>query len=85
MLSFLENVVFDGVCYAERPLALYVAHRLALSEGYAVHHVARLAVYKLELDVLLIAAHHLACAVVVDVAGAEQRLVVVGPVRSELL
>src|SRR3712207_746094 len=72
----LEYVVFDGVGNVERALRLDVSCRCTLPEGDAVDDVARPRVDEFELDVLLLAPHHLACAVVVHACGAEQRLLV---------
>ena len=56
-----------------------------MSEGDAVEHVARLRVDEFQLDMLLLTAYHLRCAVVVDITGAEDGLGIIGSVRSEFL
>ena len=56
-----------------------------MSEGDAVHHIVRLVVDQLQLDVLLVATYHLAGAIVVYVVCTEHRFVVVRTKRVEAL
>ena len=75
-LIFLEDILLDGICYVETALALDVSGRRTLSKGNSIDHIARLGVYQFQLDVFLLASHHLACAIVVHSMGAEYWLLV---------
>ena len=79
------GVFLDVIDDVEGTLRLDVAGLRALSEGDAVHDVAALRVHELQLDVLLVAPHDLAGAVVIDLPCAEEGLRVVGSVGGEAL
>ena len=80
----LVGILLYGIYDVEAALALYEKCGATLSEGNAVHHVARLAVNKFQLDVLLHPSHHLARSVVIDIVSAEERFRVTGTMRSKL-
>ena len=84
-LIALEDVVLNGVYDVEAAFRLYISCRRALPEGYAVDDGARLRVYKFQFNVLLLASYHLACAIVVNGFGAEQRLGIARTERREAL
>ena len=78
-------VLFDVINDVEGTLRLDVSRLRTLPEGYAVHHRAALGIDKLQLDVLLVASHNLACAEVIDLLRAEKRLLIVGAVWRKAL
>ena len=79
------GVFFNGIANVERTLGLDVADVGALPEGNAVHDVVRFVIHQFQFDVLLVASHHFAGSVVVDIMGAEHRFGIVGAKRVELL
>ena len=81
----LVGILHDSIYDVEAALAFDESGRCALYEGDAIDHIARHAVNKFELDVLLILSHNLACAVVIDIVCAEQRSGIARPVRGKFL
>ena len=81
----LVDVFFDGVDDVEAALRFDIACCCALAKRDAVHHMAGLGVDQFELDMLLMATHHLGGAIVVDIARKEQGLLVGRTVGSQLL
>ena len=56
-----------------------------MSESYSVDYVTRHTVNQFKLDMLLIPAHHLACAVIIHIVCAEKRAWIARAVRCKLL
>ena len=84
-LAMLVCIVLKCVADVERLLRLDVLRLTALAECNTVEYGIGLVIDKLELDVLLTAAYDLACSVITYVVCTEDRLGVIGTVRSESL
>ena len=79
-----KHVVFNGIGNVKAAFRLDIACRGTLPKGNAVYHIARFRVDKFELDVFLLAPHHLTGAIIVNIVGAKARFKVARTEGREL-
>lgn len=73
-LAMLASVLLHTIHNVKRLFRLDVTRLRTLSEGNAIHHIVRLAIHQLQLDVFLLATDHLAGAIVKHILCTEHRL-----------
>ena len=78
------RVFFNGVTDVERTFRFDIAHVRTLSERNTVHYIIRFIINQFELDMFLVASHHFACSIIIDVMSAENGFRVVGTERIKL-